>query len=119
MDSKVKILTTVLIVFFIVSVSAKYYKFSVVQDYYVSAEISCDVSTESCFVWDCDLADEECDQTPYKYIWKHASEVPECDPRIDECDELQCGAEDDCEITYCSSETLSEEEFCYSAENEQ
>lgn len=118
MSSKLKILTGVLIVFFLLSASAKYYKYFVAEDYYVSAEISCDTETEACFVWDCDPEDEDCDQTPYKYIWKHASNIPKCDPRIDACDELQCGTDEDCEVLFCSEETLGEEEFCYDSEDE-
>lgn len=114
MDVKSKILAIALIVFFVISISAKHYKFSTAEDFYISSELSCDIETESCFVWDCDPSDEECDQTPYKYIWKHASYVPECDPTQEECDELMCtDAEEDCEIIYCSEDTLGEEEFCY------
>lgn len=111
-DTKTKILTVVMILFVVVSVSAKFYKFSVIQDFYVSSELECDPETESCFIWDCDLSDEDCDQAPYKYIWKYATGVTNCDPRLEDCDELQCNTNEDCEIIYCSEDTLGEEEFC-------
>jgi len=111
-DSKTKILTGALVLFILVSLSAKFYKFSVEQDFYVSAKLECNPETESCFVWDCDLADEDCDQSPYKYIWKYATEVANCDPRFGECGALQCTKGDDCEIVYCDENTLGEGEFC-------
>jgi hypothetical protein len=108
------IFVSLLLIFITFSIAAKYYKFAVAQDFYVSAELSCDTETESCFVWDCDLEDEECDQTPYKYIWKYAANVPQCNPLSEDCDELTCEAdEEDCEIIYCSEDTVGEEEFCY------
>lgn len=114
MSKGTKLLIIFLAIIFTLSLGAKYYKFNVSQDYYISAEVACDTETESCFVWDCDIEDEECDQTPYKYIWKHATEVPYCDPLLEDCPDLTCNEdEDDCEITYCSSETLGDEEFCY------
>lgn len=116
MSVKTKILVAVLILFFAVSISAKHYKFSIADDFYISSELSCDTETESCFVWGCDLDDEDCDQTPYKYIWKHGADVPNCDPRTENCPELTCAEdEEECEITYCSEETLGEEEFCFDA----
>ena len=119
MDKKTKILVGIIVLFFVISLGAKHHKFSTEQDFYISSELSCDVETESCFVWDCDPKDEECDQTPYKYIWKHASFVPTCSPEDEECAELSCSeTEDDCEIIECSDETLGEEEFCYEHDTE-
>lgn len=106
-------LVIVLCLFFVVSIAAKHHKYAIAQDFYVSAELSCDPEIESCFVWDCDPSDEECDQTPYKYIWKYAAEVPYCDPLDEDCEELVCTPdEEDCEIIFCSEDTLGEEEFC-------
>lgn len=114
MDKKSKILAFVLTLFLCISIGAKYYKFAVAEDFYISMELECDTQTESCFVWDCDIESDECDQTPYKYIWKHAANVPHCQPLEEECEELVCETdEDSCEIIYCSEDTLGEEEFCY------
>jgi hypothetical protein len=118
MRTSTKILTFILILFFALSVSAKYYKFSVVQDFYISSELECDPKTKACFVWDCDISDEDCDQSPYKYIWKYAADVPNCDPREDDCPELICkAAEEECEIIYCYEDTLGEEEYCTEIHN--
>ncbi len=115
MSNKIKILLSIVVIFFIFSIATKYYKYLVLQDYYISAEVSCDTETESCFVWDCDLTDEDCDQTPYKYIWKYAKNIPTCTiENLDSCPELTCQPnEDDCEYIFCSADTLSDEEFCF------
>ena len=115
MLNKNTIIFCVLLLFVAVSISAKYYKFAIAKDFYVSSELNCDPETEACFIWDCNLTDAACDQTPYKYIWKYAANIPACDPRTRECGELQCqNSEDDCEVIHCSEETLGEEEYCTS-----
>ena len=114
MNKKSKALILCLLLFVAFSLFAKHHKFTVTQDFYISNELSCDTESESCFVWDCDLADEECDKTPYKYIWKYAAYTPNCDPREEDCEELFCAEdEEDCEIIYCSEDTLGDEEYCY------
>jgi len=118
MRTRTKILALILILFFTVSVSAKYYKFSIAKDFYISSELECDPETEACFIWDCDIADEDCDQSPYKYIWKYGADVPSCDPRTEDCEDLICtDEEEECEIIYCSEDTLGEEEYCTETPN--
>lgn len=121
MDKKTKVLAFFLVAFFVISISAKYYNFVIAQDYIVDAEISCDTETESCFVWDCDIEeDEECDHTPYKYISKNISDLPYCDPYTNEageCPELSCSESDNyCEVFPCSEDELGEEEYCFDSE---
>ena len=115
MNRKTKALIIFLVLFALLSVAAKYYKFSITSDYYISTTTECDVEIESCFVWDCDIEeDEDCDHTPYKYIYKHAGSVPSCNPFVsEECSELTCEGDEDCEVTECSEDEIAEDEICY------
>lgn len=114
MDKKSRYLLYLLIILLVGSAIYKFYKFVIERDFIITAEISCDPEVENCFIWDCDIADEECDQSPYKYITKNAKNAPLCDPYTDEgCEELFCSpGEADCEITICSEDELGDEEIC-------
>jgi hypothetical protein len=106
--------STVLIVFFslvvISAVAWKYYDFVLQANYLVHDVIECDPSLESCFKWDCDTSDPECDVEPYAKIEKLATNISCIDGA---CEPLQCEEDEaDCSVTYCSMETLEEEEIC-------
>ena len=120
MHIKSKILFWTLGVFIILSVSASYYRYMVLHDYIIEAQIDCDPTLESCFVWVCDLeAGEECtgnedeDTWYYKYIYRNAKNIPLCDPKEEGCDALICpeGGELECERINCTSESLASYEI--------
>lgn len=114
MDRNTKILILCLVLFFGISIAAKYYVFFVEQNYLVTAEADCDPGIESCFVWDCTVEeDADCDQYPYKYIEISAAHISDCNPYEEECEPLNCTPNDEyCDITYCSDETSGDDEFC-------
>lgn len=119
MKTKTKVLVLLLVVFMLFSIGAKYYKFAIANDYYISAAVACDPETESCFVWDCSIEeDEDCDQSPYMYMYTHASELSECNPyENDNCPDLTCPAESTtCEMIPCSLDELGEDEYCIGVE---
>lgn len=117
MDTKSKILFGIFGILIVLSVSASYYKFMVLHDYVVQAEVDCDPETESCFVWQCDpeVADE-CTGNPEEDIWyfkiahRNAKNIPYCDPNDDSCLAFQCpeNGEDECDEVLCSTDTLDE-----------
>lgn len=117
MDTKSKILFWTLGVLVVLSVSASYYRFMVLHDYLVQAEVDCDPSYESCFVWKCNVEeDEECTGDPeedtwyYKIAYRNAKNIPSCSAEDEECDQFTCpeGGEEECSEVLCSPETLEE-----------
>ncbi len=115
MDLKSKILFSVMGVLIVLSISASYYKYMVLHDYIIEAQIDCDPSVESCFVYVCDPEAEECAGNPeddtsyYKYLYRNAKNIPLCDPADEGCDALVCpeSEEEGCQIIACSAETLA------------
>jgi hypothetical protein len=100
-----------LILFFAISIGAKYLKFLVQQDYLLVIETSCDPTSEACFVFECEnLATEGCE--PYKYIEVQAK--PFSDNNLEYSDYgLQCEELDfPCEVIECSSENTVDGESC-------
>ena len=90
----------------LVSASVAFYKFYVVRDYLIFANVSCDSTLYSCFVGDDD-------STPkyYEKISRKANTVPICDGWLDQCPELTCVQGDsNCAVEYCQSDT---EDTCY------
>lgn len=100
--------------FLFVVIIATYVNFFVLRNFLVTASVSCDPSTESCFVMRCDTESlEDCDTTPYKYVKKKASNIPICNPYKNDCPESTCAPnESGCVITYCSVELENEDEIC-------
>lgn len=122
MDTKSKILFWTLLVLVVLSVSASYYKFVVLQDYLVEAEVDCDPSLESCFIWVCDPeidGEEYCTGNPeedtwyYKFAYRNAMNVINCDIEDEECLPFACPeeGEDQCEEVFCDADTLLEYGF--------
>lgn len=111
MDTKSKILIGVFFALIVTATVWKYYIFVTKQDFIVFNHASCNPGTESCFAYNCEINDEECDQAPFKKISKNAENITDC--TIGKCSELSCGpGETDCVITLCSEETIEEGEVC-------
>ena len=115
-----KILTYSLIILLLLSAGASYYRFMVIHDYVIVAEVDCDPTSESCFVWQCDPAVEgECTGDPeddtwyYKITERDAQNIPACDSEDDTCERFACDPETeaDCSVTFCSEESLVEQEI--------
>jgi len=111
MDKKSKIL---FLVFFIVlagSVLVTYYRYIVIKDYIIEAQINCDPMAEACFVSVCDPENgEECTGNPeedisyYKILHRNAKYIPLCDPQAADCPVASCqSAEEDCLVTLCDA----------------
>jgi hypothetical protein len=132
MDTKSRILLVLLLSLIVLSVSASYYRFVVLQDYIVISEIDCDPSLESCFVWICDPevdGEDECTGDPaddtwyYKMAFRNAMFISDCDPDEDEnCLPFECpiSGEENCGQILCTEETVGEygyEEYCIGTTN--
>ncbi|MBP9751695.1 MAG: hypothetical protein KBD19_02440 [Candidatus Moranbacteria bacterium] len=112
MDKRSKILLAVFAVAIFLSIGISFYKFMVVRDYIIEAQVDCDPAVEVCFVWECDPESEEegmmCTGNPeedasyYKVIRKNAMNIPVCDPRSEECEPIACmNDEPECEYVLC------------------
>lgn len=98
MSKSSKILLVLAVSLLAISVSASYYRYVVLNDYTIKAEIDCDPLYESCFVYICDPAEEECTGVPeedtwyYKNFFRNAKNLPGCDPYgSDTCTAFVCG----------------------------
>ena len=119
MDKKSKIL---FLVFFLVlagSIFLTYYRYMIVRDYVIEAQVSCDPMTESCFVYVCDpengeecTGDSEQDTSYYKLLHRNAKNIPLCDPTEADCLVAVClPGEADCQVTFCDP-TSEEDVVC-------
>ncbi len=110
----VNVLLVCIIVLLIgVSGFAKYYKYVIQRDYLITAAVSCNPESESCFVYECD--GPECTEQAYKYIEKKAYDFAVCNPYTQECQEETCTDESGCTETLCTESSLGEGERCISS----
>lgn len=119
MDKKSKILLWVFALLIAGSVGVTYWRIMIQKDYIIEAEVDCDPTLETCFVYECDPEAEECTGDPeediyyYKMIRRNAANIPLCDPADENCEALTCPeGEDECEIILCSEETAEEGQVC-------
>ncbi|MCW1888632.1 MAG: hypothetical protein KIH67_003715 [Candidatus Moranbacteria bacterium] len=112
-----RILTLGLVILFATSLVFSFYKFYIVRDYMVYGHTECDPSENTCFVYECDVASEDCTGDPeedteyYALIQKNASQIPTCDPHKEECEPLACASDEaDCEVTFCDERAAAKEE---------
>ena len=104
-----------------ISIGLTFYKLIILKDYQIESEVSCDPTTEKCFVVTCDPAtDDTCtaSSTPtyYKNISKKASTIYTCEATADKVgctEELSCTeGELNCSYTYCDPTQLLDGEVC-------
>ena len=99
-------IATLLVAVSVLSAGVALWKFGLMRDYIVYANVPCDPALDSCFVGDGENTPEL-----YKSIEKPAYAVPHCNGWADECPILSCRAfEDGCYETLCDP---AEEEGCY------
>ncbi len=89
------------------------------KDYIIEAEVDCDPTVETCFIYECDPEAEECTGDPEEDIWyykimkRNAANIPLCDPADENCQALVCWEDEkDCEEILCTEETIEEGQVC-------
>lgn len=119
MDKKSKILLWVFGLLIVGSVGVTFWRIMIKKDYIIEAEADCDPTIETCFIYECDPAAEECTGNPeedtsyYKLIRRNAANIPLCDPNDENCEALTCPeGEVECETVLCSDETKEEGQIC-------
>ncbi|HBG33381.1 MAG TPA: hypothetical protein DDW82_06695 [Acholeplasmataceae bacterium] len=93
------------------------------KDYIIEAEVDCDPTLETCFIYECDPEAEECTGNPeedtsyFKKAKRVAANIPLCDPADELCQPFVCGeGEKDCEEILCTEETSEEGDVCNNPE---
>lgn len=123
MDKKSKILFSLFGILIVLSVSASYYRFMVLHDYIIEAQVDCNPSSESCFVWECDPSIEgECTGNPDKDTWyfkiahRNAKNITACEEGDELCAPFSCPleGEEECDEVLCNADSLTE----YNIDNE-
>ncbi|MBP6975790.1 MAG: hypothetical protein KBB51_03095 [Candidatus Moranbacteria bacterium] len=119
MDKKSKMLFLVFFFILLGVIFLTYYRYMVVRDYVIEAQVSCDPTIEACFVYVCDpengeecTGDPEQDTSYYKLLHRNARNIPLCDPQEADCPVAMCQPEEiDCRVTFCDS-TAGEDAVC-------
>jgi len=65
-----KILFILLLSLLMILISSSYYKYIIKEDFILYAEVSCDPSFESCFIYECSEEDENCDSNDPNQYYK-------------------------------------------------
>lgn len=112
-DMRSKVLLAVFGTAIILSVGVSFYRYMVVRDYIIEAQVDCDPTAEACFVYECDPESEDpeamCTGSPEEDIWyyriihKNAMNISACDDQNQEaCASLTCAEnEKECGYTFC------------------
>lgn len=109
MDKKSKILIVIVGLAILTSIGVSFYKYVVVKNYQIFAEMPCDPTIDNCFV----RTAEDNSTSTYKLLSRQASNIPLCDPAVETCRALTCEPNElNCEITTCNEEDLPEGEAC-------
>jgi len=122
-DKKTKIFYTIFFVLILISVAVTFYRYVILKDYQIVAEVSCDPAVEKCFVYVCDPADdsacpENIDERTsyYKIINKNASDIYNCEKTEEKIgcnEELSCLSNElKCSYTLCDPTNLADGEEC-------
>ena len=113
MDKKSKILMWVFIFSVCISVGITYYRYVIKKDYIIFVHVECNPEVDSCFYYECEEGDSECEIEYYKKIEKKAFNIELCDSESPDCKPLFCAeGEKDCTITNCSVDNVEEGEKC-------
>lgn len=125
MDKKTKIFFLAILLLFLLTAFATYYRVYILGDYYIQNTLDCDPETEKCFVSTCDPeSDSECPTDPedqvtyYKLIREKAASLLPCAPGKTypdgfECPQLSCASgEKDCREILCDPTNVPEGEQC-------
>ena len=104
------------------SVGVTFYKYYILKDFQIVAEVSCDPATEVCFHYEpTPCADDDLECVPeeaydYKMMSKNAANILACEnteEKIDCTEELSClDNEENCSYEYCTEEALSDGVTC-------
>jgi hypothetical protein len=101
----------------IAAIAARYISYVALEDFTVYYYGDCDSETASCFVTDCDPAeDPSCDATPYTKIAIPASAAPACLFEY-ACESFVCSEHSGCVETFCTDDELEEGERCMGYES--
>lgn len=108
MEIKSKILLSLFAVLIFLSIGISFYRFFILRDYTVQAQIACDPYTENCTVYHCNVDVETCtgdaekDTSYYKILSRNAKNIPLCNQDDDVCGSMTCpSGEEGCAITSC------------------
>ncbi|MFA5746948.1 MAG: hypothetical protein WC926_02635 [Candidatus Paceibacterota bacterium] len=123
MDKNSKILFFVFFLAALAAIGVSFYKYYILEDFYILAEKSCDPAGEGCFVRECDpSSDFNCPKEGekrlvyYTLVTKKANAIPKCDPKDSSCRALDCQEGEDCTEVFCDEATKAEEEVCSNPE---
>lgn len=120
MNKLSRVLFFATLVMIVGSSAMAYFRFFVVHDYIVEAQVDCDPYTEVCFVHVCDpSAGEECtgditeDTFYYKRIDRNVKNMSLCDPNDDTCTDMVCPPDEaECSYTDCDVTLIENGEVC-------
>lgn len=107
MDKKSKIFFIIFFFLVLLAVGASFYKYFILKDYYIKAEVECDPEQEKCF-----MIEDETTTSYYKIIKKKARDISLCEADSADCPALACQAGEDCQEIFCDQATETEETPC-------
>ncbi len=120
-NSKIFFIFFFSIIFIVIAVS--FYKYFILKDYYIKAEVKCNPQQEKCFIAECDsVSDSECPENPserisyYKIVEKKAFAIPLCDSSLPDCQPLVCQESKNCKETFCDETAEIEGAQCSNPE---
>lgn len=100
-----------LAIFILIIIGYRYHQYIGEKNFILEVNTICSPETESCFSPD---TEGSFDEFPYKRVDILYGKAPKC---LEEhtCEEFSCGdlPENQCQITYCSEDTLMEGEECF------
>lgn len=110
MDKNTKYVLGTILILFSLLVIYRYYQNFILKNFIIDVNTSCNPNVESCFATECEEG-AECTIDPYKKVSILSKSAPKC---LEEhsCQEFTCTNLNNCQITYCSDETLSDGEIC-------
>lgn len=109
-----KIIYLVLAILFLATAVYRFIDYRINKNFFIYSAIPCNPAVHSCFLELCE-DDVECEQVPYSKIEISAKVAPTCILE-NSCEELSCNDVQNCEIIYCTDESLEDYEDCTSLE---